>query len=218
MRPRHGKRTLVTAFAIFLASFGVWAVPPVQFAAPINSPIGTLDVIAIVAADFNGDGILDIADGAFNNRTFLTKTNYSVLGYSTRITVADFNNDKKPDLAFGGSAFLGIGDGTFVAVNIFTNADTRHGWILGGGDFTGDGNADLVCVQPNFDPQAGDLLTVWAGDGNGGFNALTNSYKLGFASNGPFPGASGDFNRDGRLDLSRYITGRRQRSIRSTCF
>ena len=99
MRTRHGNRSLVTAFAVLLASFGAWAVPPVRFAAPINSPIGTLDAIAIVAADFNGDGILDIADGAFNNRSleiligagaFLPKTNYFVLGYSTRITVADF--------------------------------------------------------------------------------------------------------------------------------
>ncbi len=217
MRTRHGNRALVTAFTVLLASFGVWAVPPVRFAAPINSPIGTLDAIAIVAADFNGDGILDIADGAFNNRsleiligagdgTFLPKTNYFVLGYSSRITVADFNNDKKPDLAFGGSAFLGTGNGEFVAVNLFTNADTRHGWILGGGDFNGDGNADLVCVQPEspIDPQAGDALTVWAGDGNGGFSALTNSYKLGFAGDNPFPGASGDFNADGRLDLAVY--------------
>ena len=97
--------------------------------------------------------------------------------------MADFNNDKKPDLAFGGSAFLGTGDGGFVAVNLFTNSDTRHGWILGGGDFTGDGNADLVCVQPEsqIDPQAGDVLSVWAGDGNGGVTAPTNSYKVGFA-------------------------------------
>ena len=95
MRTRHGNRALVTAFTVLLASFGVWAVPPVRFAAPINSPIGTLDAIAIVAADFNGDGILDIADGAFNNRsleiligagdgTFLAKTNYFVLGYQRR--------------------------------------------------------------------------------------------------------------------------------------
>src|SRR5439155_13684283 len=60
MRTRHGNRALVTAFAVLLASFGVWAVPPVRFASPINSPIGTFDAIAIVAADFNGDGILDI--------------------------------------------------------------------------------------------------------------------------------------------------------------
>ncbi len=216
MRRRHGNRALVTAFAVLVASFGVWAAPPVRFAAPINSPIGTLDAIAIVAADFNGDGILDIADGAFNNRsleiligagdgTFLPKTNYFVLGYSSRITVADFNNDKKPDLAFGGSAFLGTGDGGFVAVNIFTNSDTRHGWILGGGDFTGDGNADLICVQPDslIDPQ-GDLLTVWAGNGAGGFSALTNYSNLGVVSNNPFDGAAVDLNADSRLDMVVY--------------
>jgi hypothetical protein len=55
--------------------------------------------------------------------------------YATRIPVADFNKDKKPDLAFGGSAFLGTGNGEFVGVNIFTNADDRHGWILGGRRF-----------------------------------------------------------------------------------
>jgi hypothetical protein len=52
------RRVLANSFAIVLASFRICAVPPVQFAAPINSPIGILDAIAIVAVDFNVDGIL----------------------------------------------------------------------------------------------------------------------------------------------------------------
>jgi hypothetical protein len=72
----------------------------------------------------------------------------------------------------------------------------------GGGDFNGDGNADLVCVQPEsqIDPQAGDGLTVWEGNWNGGFSALSNSYKLGLGSDNPFAGTSGDFKGDGMLD------------------
>jgi len=59
------RRALMASFAILLASFRVWAGPPVQFAAPTNSPIGTIDPIAIAAADLNGDGTMDLAVGSF---------------------------------------------------------------------------------------------------------------------------------------------------------
>jgi hypothetical protein len=48
---------------------GPLAGSPVQFAAAIDSPIGTIDPIATAAADFNSDGILDIAAGAFLNNS-----------------------------------------------------------------------------------------------------------------------------------------------------
>jgi hypothetical protein len=61
----------------------VWAGPPVQFAAPVNSATGTIDPIAIAAADFNGDG------------TFLIVTNSLLNAMGGALAVGDFNGDAK---------------------------------------------------------------------------------------------------------------------------
>lgn len=91
---------------------------------------------ALVTADFNGDGNLDLAvletdpisqdwsysvllgngDGTFQSPIYYPQ---SVVGSALTVVVADFNNDHKLDLAVGGvgdqslAVLLGNGDGTF---------------------------------------------------------------------------------------------------------
>jgi len=70
-------------------------------------------------ADFNGDGIPDLAVANLASMTILlgngdgTFNAAPSLPASGSVAVADFNGDGIPDLWISGAVFLGNGDGTF---------------------------------------------------------------------------------------------------------
>ena len=108
-------------------------------------------------------------DGTFKAPTTLTTADQYGLP-----VVADFNKDGKMDLAWlaetsAGQAELvvasGNGDGTFgtPAVLNLTGGDSIRNSALVGGDFDGDGNADLVLFDGS------DYSGVFYGKGNGTF-------------------------------------------------
>lgn len=120
---------------------------------------GTLYVGAITAAvgDFNGDGNLDIAtglqtagatiqgfiqvslgnpDGTFQAASYVP----NVTNVTTPLLVGDFNGDGIPDLATGGFAFFGQGNGTFPTFQGSSGVAT----FAYAGDFNGDGKLDLA--------------------------------------------------------------------------
>jgi hypothetical protein len=118
--------------------------------------------------------------------------------------VGDFNNDRVPDLvtvsASTASVRLGNGDGTFGAP-LFSpvSGDPRS---LTAGDFDRDGNIDLVTSQYGG-ATAGRRLRLLRGNGDGTFQ-LQERFSLPAAdgvSQRPISVASGDLNRDGRIDL-----------------
>jgi len=178
------------------------------FQAAVNYPIASGFPIAIVPADVNGDGKLDLVvllghtkmvliltgngDGTFTTgQQFATGTNPQA------VTVADVNNDGKLDLLVANSGdntvsvFRGNGDGTF---------QTKLDYITGGGpdsvavgDFNGDGLLDLAVSNATD-----STVSVMINGGSG-----TYPTHVDYATAGsPTWVVTADFNKDGKLDLA----------------
>jgi hypothetical protein len=121
---------------------------------------------------------------------------YGVPPIGYKLYTADFNGDSKLDLlqsGFGYEVLLGNGDGSFTRSASFSIHN--HGVDPGGfsfGDFNGDSNQDFAYVL-----EGGSQAFVCLGKGGGKFQTPTSFGT--FAS--PVQTATGDFNRDGKLDL-----------------
>jgi FG-GAP-like repeat/FG-GAP repeat len=193
------------------------APPPaaIAFAAPVAYQTGGTNPNCIVAADFNGDGIMDLAATNKSNDTvavllgkgdgtFQTAVTYSVGNgpFPVWLVAADFNNDGKPDLAVanalvgasGGTVaiLLNHGDGTFgAATQINTGISPTS---IAAGDFNHDGNQD-VWIGGN---QAGAVLL---GNGDGTFQVPT-LYQSDPNGGTALAVAVGDFDGDGFADIA----------------
>jgi hypothetical protein len=145
------------------------------------SPFGGFDCGArAIMADFNGDGVDDIA-------------------CSTR-----FHDDPSPD-----PTWVTVFDGTNLA-RLFDFAPFGTGFMKGAnlsaGDMTGDGRAELAIAA---DYGGGARVRIFSPDGNGGFTQLADFFALQDANGNAdtsFRGgartAIGDFDGDGFGDLA----------------
>ncbi len=136
-------------------------------------PVGS-DPRDVVAADFNRDGLLDIAVANRGSGTvsvlagtgtgFSAKVDTAVGPNPERLVVADFDRDGKPDLAVVRPGVvrvvLGVGDLTFAQFD--TDRSLAGASAAAAGDFNRDGIPDLVVTQSTFDQVA---LYLGRGDG-----------------------------------------------------
>jgi hypothetical protein len=195
----------------------------------VSNPAAGTGPGATVVADFNRDGIPDIATVAenFDANTSLvtillgngdgtfTPVAGQTLNFLADATVAgDFNGDGIPDLAVtnGSDAvviLLGKGDGTFTSAGTTPSVGGTgympRGELLAAGDFNGDGNLDIAAVSEDDDGiENASQITILLGDGNGGFTAgpttaLTGGIPAGLVFSSM---AVSDFNGDGKLDIA----------------
>jgi hypothetical protein len=208
---------------VFILAIPIVAAQSPVFNGPRNYPVGypaatgTSDFVFWTVADFNGDGLLDIAvanNGPNNvsillqnpDGTFQPAVNYAVGNGPTFINTGDVNGDGKVDIVVVNSAdntlgvLLGNGDGTFQAQVVTTlpvsgATPTTSPYIVVG-DWNGDGKTDVALAGQL--PQAGQYaIAIMLSNGGGTFQAPVN-YSLTAA---PFALNSADFNSDGKLDL-----------------
>ncbi|HKX00486.1 MAG TPA: FG-GAP-like repeat-containing protein [Bryobacteraceae bacterium] len=162
--------------------------------------------LAVVSADFNGDGKADLAvansSGTYisvflgnGNGTFQGAIKADAGNGPVDLAYGDFGGSGKLDLAVIHrnsdivSILAGKGDGTFAApVNYLAGAAPE---TLSAADVNGDGKLDLLAGGGS------NYLAVLIGNGDGTFQAPP-AYS---ADSGPQSVALADFNGDGILDI-----------------
>jgi hypothetical protein len=164
------------------------------FRPSIDTP--TAGARQIAAADFNGDGKLDllVATGDSSTVQLLLNNGNGTFIVSdttapafTGVLVGDFNRDGKQDFIAAGFVMLGNGDGTF------TLGQATDSFPAIAADFTGDGILDLVSLFVSD----GRFITgeMNLGLPNGSF---ANSFIDDF--NG-YSVVAADFDGDGKMDI-----------------
>ena len=175
-------------------------------------PVGS-SPLAIAIADFDGDGIADLAVTNQGENTVSILLGDGSGGFApagSRVPVGsspggmatgDFNGDGFADLAVANfndnnvTILLGNGSGGFTPAPGSPFSAGSNPTNIAVGDFNGDGIADLATPSYNS-----SHVTVLLGNGSGGFTPAPGS---------PFPIGStpqgisvGDFNGDGIADLA----------------
>ena len=176
-----------------------------SFSPRTNYVLGGSDV---AAADFDGDGDVDVAGAAWSGPlTIKMNDGAGVFGVSTtyasagtqvfRIKAGDLDGDGRPDIVGTDSTnslisvWINNGNGTFkTAVSYASGAGTSTPELA---DFNGDGKLDLASV----DASAG-RLSVRFNNGDGTFGARASYDTAGTMTDL----VSGDFNADGRPDIA----------------
>jgi hypothetical protein len=182
-----------------------------SFAAPVTTPLDTMYGAFLASADFDGDGVADVAvvDGAGSNLATLrghgdgtfdapVMANYNLV-FLNDVAAGDLDGDGAPDLAIAADGYVKVlwnqGDGTFVENLAYSASGDTRAVVLG--DFDGDGKADIVSggFTPNgAEPPPGSVVLLRGSDGFA--TATTHAVPFGAERL-----VAGDLDGDGRLDL-----------------
>jgi hypothetical protein len=190
-----------SSISVFLGrGFGTFG-PQTDFALGISS-------VALAAADFSGDGKLDLVESHLETFSlaislgvgageFGLPTEVSLGSGSDRIIAGDFNRDGKMDVvtdtAFGTVGVLpGRGDGTFGTA--IQSAAGQFPTTFAVGDFNGDGIPDLAVAN-----DVSNTVSILLGNGDGSFAPP----QLLIGVDGLHDSIiTGDFNNDGKIDIA----------------
>ncbi len=178
-----------------------------KYPPPIVFPAGDFPS-SLVTADFNGDGINDLANTNRNadtvtvvlgnpDGTFGVPQTFAVGDDPLAIIAGDFDNDGQMDLATANlnsddvTVLWGNGDGTFQPAVSFASDDAPQSLAVA--DFNGDGVSDLVVAN-----RFGHNVTVLISNADRTFQPVA-----GFAvANFPNFVTTADLNNDGIIDLA----------------
>jgi hypothetical protein len=180
------------------------------FSGPVSVESGGDGEYALIAADMNNDGILDLVVGARDsqdacimrgngNGTFTTTEVEDLGGAVWVIVAADLNGDGNIDIATGnsfsanGAILLGNGAGQFGAATIYPS--TGHTASSDVGDVDGDGDADWI-----LSAYGGQDWRLYTNNGNGVFSYHSDIP----APDNPSCAAFLDSDNDGDLDLALF--------------
>jgi hypothetical protein len=152
--------------------------PGIGFLESLSPSFGSSPSVE-VAADFNGDGIPDLAVISTNN----------TIGWAGPFTVA---------------VFLGNGDGTFRTGPTIQPSGMQNYPSMISGDFNGDGKPDLAILS--YDGYSTSYITILLNNGDGSFSTKPTAvvFAQGVVGGDVILGtmAAADFNGDGKLDLA----------------
>jgi len=169
---------------------------------PVNTPHG------IIVADFNQDGIPDVAVSDYQDGTgqvylggpggtLTLQSTLNVGATPAALCFGDFNEDGHLDMAVLSSngtysVWFGDGTGNFTSSGSTTLA-ANFGNAIAAADFNGDGHLDIAVVN-----SAAANVAILVGNGTGSF---TYQYTV-HTGVAPYGIAIADFNLDGILDLA----------------
>lgn len=156
--------------------------------------------ILLMINDYIGRNKLVVFVGK-DGRNLERTDQYDVTGTPDKLVIGDFNGDGQVDTAvfsypavYGGNAiisiFVGNGDGTFTAGDVYQTSTTAA--TVATGDLNGDGKLDLVAAGGSA-----NTVLFYAGNGNGTFATPVSFTSTGYVQSM----AIADMNGDSKLDL-----------------
>src|SRR5262245_31572452 len=207
------KRSLSVLTLLLIAAPALAVCPPITLLprVPLPSAAGPNEV---VAADVNGDGVLDLVVTNFDagivgiypgiapGGTFGPRTDLTVAPLPLSVAIGDLDQNGNPDLVIGSrgghgiQVLRGLGGGAFGAPETFVSGSQPYEIALG--DFNEDGVTDVALADNDVRSMR---ILIGGKDGSGHWDGTFAAPAVYPTNNLPLGIVTGDFNEDGITDV-----------------